>query len=289
MKKNLLFAGAVILLAIAGRAFWVYQQVKSNKQQETSPLVVIQNTNLTPIATTTAVAQEEEGMMTGGNNAGPDCQYAGDTEVSACRDLNIEYKTELSNSIKDSMYIVSATTNGDQNGWYNSYSVVQMFPDAHFLGIADSLITKEFYNKIFVNNVINNKKFGQNFSVHCSDDKTILPTINSRHCYGADQPENSYLFNDNGERLIKESDFKGNFIGKYNGYPDKVGLLETIKKLKTTTALIIDQDHVYVPRSNPLQKVEVIYSGYIDGNKLMPKDKIEEISYFKDGSSTTIK
>lgn len=293
MKKIIIGVVVIVLVVFAGRAFWAYQQMKGgDKQQITSPSGVVkktQDTNLKPVATTTAVAQEEEVIMTGGNNAGPDCLYRENSDSEACRDLSIEYKIEVSDSVKNSSYLVGFDSQYYRTGWNNSYFVSQPLSEFKFLGHRIFLIPREIYNKIFSKNIINDKILSYNFSVHCSDDKTVLPTVNSRQCSGSDQPENEYLFNDRGERITTLADFKKNLIAEYNGYPDDVSTLETVKKLKTNTALLIDQGHVYVPITNSLQKIEVIYSGFIDGNKLMPKDKLEEISYFKDGSTTTIK
>lgn len=291
MKKYLLLAVAIVLIAAAGRVYWASQQVNPDGQKAISPVVVLQNTNLTPITTTTVVVQEEGEMIGGGgNNAGPDCQYKANTDVGACRGLSIEYKIELSDSIKNSSYIVGADSKHYSTGWNNSYFISQPVLGVRFLGTGQSLISREVYNKIFLKNVIDDKNFVYNFSVHCSDDKTILPTVDSRQCSWSDNPESEYLFNDKGERITTLADFKKNLISEYNGYPDDVSSLETVKKLKINTALVFDQGHVYIPVTNALEKVEVIYSGYIDGNnKLIPNKKLEEISYFKDGSTTTIK
>lgn len=288
MKKFIIGLGTVILLAIAGRAFWAYQQVKPI-EQNVSIVENKQNSNMAPVVATTTVAQEEEVMMTGGNNAGPDCQYE-TLEAKACKRLEIDNITELSNDIKNSTYIVAIDSKFEE-GWHHSYFIGQPILGVRFLGVAQYLIKKETYNKIFLNNVINDKTSAQNFSVHCSDDKTTLPTVSSRYCYNSDQDENSHLFNFKGDRLMTVAELRKNLINQSTGdYPQyDINSLKTIARLKNNTTLLFDQGNVFIPTSIPLEKIQVVYSGFIDGNKLMPKDKIEEISYFKDGSSTTIK
>lgn len=60
MKNTLIIGGVIILLAIGGRVFWVYQQVKSGEQQVTAqPIVVknIQNPNLVSVVATSTLVR----------------------------------------------------------------------------------------------------------------------------------------------------------------------------------------------------------------------------------------
>ncbi|MFA6585044.1 MAG: hypothetical protein WCS97_01210 [Candidatus Paceibacterota bacterium] len=243
-------------------------------------------TTTTPTVATTTQAYEDQ-ITPGGNNAGPSCQY--DTPAS-CRNLEVTCKIELSDSIKNSTYIFHPETANDQNGWYDSkYSFAdENISNARFLGIADSLVTKKLYNKLFPSNAISSTTPTQNFSVHCSDDKTVLPTANSRFCYGNDLQENKYLFNARGERLTTVYELHKNLITTYSACPNDVSSLETIKNIKDSTTLVFDQGHIYISATSTLQKIEVIYSGIIASSTLTSDKKLQEISIFEDGSTKEI-
>lgn len=303
MKKIFIVAGVVILLAVAGRAFWAYQQVKVDEQRITPVLSIEKSTDSITVQTmnTTAV---EDGMVSG-DKRGPDCEYDKIDDVTKaiiskayCRPFfEIKGSVELSDDIKNSTYIVdinSPTKVSNSDGsliyYVSEFLVFNPTKDVRFLGSGQSLITKEIYNKLFHENTIDVKNSLRVLSPRCSDNKAVLPTVDSPLCdsYRAEE-NNIYLFNEKGERLATLADFKKNLIKQPRIDFGDPASLDTIKKMKNNIDLVFDGNIVYIPIGNPLEQIIVAYRGFIDGNKLMPKDKIEEISYFKDGSSTTIK
>lgn len=141
MKKILIVVGVVVLLAVGGRVYWAYQQVKSDEQKIVSQVNTTENSNSISATDVNSVGIEE--ISTGGNNAGPSCQYEINPEVEPCRHVEITYKTELSDNIKNSTYIVGVNSNSDQNGWHNSYFVSQPILGVRFLGVGQSIIKRE--------------------------------------------------------------------------------------------------------------------------------------------------
>lgn len=238
-------------------------------------------------STTTTQNNESEEVFTGGDIQLPDC--VNDTKYQ-CKPLQIVPRIELIQKDKDLTYHIDGIFGGAfEGGGINR--IVTAMDGVRFLEPNQSLITKENYNRLFPGNGLSTSTFSQRFSVRCSDDKTVLPIATSRECYSGEKPDDEYLFNSNGERVISVAELSNHliFLAKDAEIKPDFNSLETIKRLKADNpAAFATFPAGYIPYTSPLTRIDVVYEGSIDNGKIVQEKILEEISILENETFTTI-